>query len=57
MKEISGKRGHTGRMNKLTLKEKAARAQRAMKRERERKLRKKYKIPSDEPVNRKTIGK
>lgn len=44
-------------MNKLTLKEKAARAQRAMKRERERKLRKKYKIPSDEPVNRKTIGK
>lgn len=54
---MSGKRGHAGKLRKLTLKEKADRVQRAMRRHRKQKLRKKYKIPSDEPVKRTTIGK
>lgn len=54
---MSGKRGQASRLRKLTLNEKAVRVQRAMKRDRERKLRKKYKIMSDEPVNRTTIGR
>lgn len=49
---MSGKRGQASKLRKLTLKEKANRVQRAMKRDRERKLRKKYKIPMSEPVNR-----
>jgi hypothetical protein len=49
---VSGKRGQAGRMTKLTHAEREIRRQRNDRRQREKKLRRKFKIPTEEPMNR-----
>lgn len=49
---MSGKRGQPGRLRRMTVKERAKKLARDVRRDREAKLRKKFMIPAGEPLNR-----